>query len=54
MVKAFGEANGLDYRVTNEWELLKMNVDLYAKVCVRLYFLCVCARVVVGKIGGER
>ncbi len=31
-VKAFGEANGLDYRVTNEWELLKMNVDLYAKV----------------------
>ena len=31
-VKAFGEANRLDYRVTNEWELLKMNVDLYAKV----------------------
>jgi hypothetical protein len=31
-VKAFGEANQLDYRVTNEWELLKMNVDLYAKV----------------------
>jgi hypothetical protein len=31
-VKAFGAANGLDYRVTNEWELLKMNVDLYAKV----------------------
>jgi hypothetical protein len=31
-VKAFGEANNLEYRVTNEWELLKMNVDLYAKV----------------------
>lgn len=31
-VKAFGAANNLEYRVTNEWELLKMNVDLYAKV----------------------
>ena len=31
-VKAFGEANQLEYRVTDEWELLRMNVELYSKV----------------------
>merc|ERR1719514_2724 len=31
-VKAFAEENNLDFRITNEWELLKMNVDNYRRV----------------------
>ena len=31
-VKAFAEENNLDFRITNEWELLKMNVDNYKRV----------------------
>ena len=32
LVKAFADANGLDYRVSEEFELLKMNIDLYSRV----------------------
>ena len=31
-VKAFAEENNLDFRITNEWELLKRNVDNYRRV----------------------
>lgn len=31
-VKKFAEENNLDLRITNEWELLKLNVDNYRRV----------------------
>jgi hypothetical protein len=30
-VKKFAEENNLDFRITNEWELLKLNVDNYKR-----------------------
>jgi len=32
LVKKFAEENNLDFRITNEWELLKLNVDNYKRV----------------------
>ena len=31
-VKKFAEENKLDLRITDEWELLKLNMDNYARV----------------------
>jgi fatty acid desaturase len=33
-VKKFAEENKLDLRITNEWELLKLNVDNYKRVAL--------------------
>merc|ERR1712216_207516 len=33
-VKRFAEENNLDLRITNEWELLKLNVDNYKRVAL--------------------
>jgi len=31
-VENFGKENGLEYRITDEWTLLKMNIDIYKEV----------------------
>jgi hypothetical protein len=33
-VKKFAEENNLDLRITDEWELLKLNVDNYRRVAL--------------------